>query len=50
MAERLSVREILNQTNEVFFRHFGKLVAPALVYAAWRHAHGNVLELRCGFC
>jgi hypothetical protein len=41
MAQRLSVREILNRTNEVFFRDFGKLVAPALVagflsyWASW---------------
>jgi hypothetical protein len=31
MAERLGVREILNQANEDSFQHFGKLVAPALV-------------------
>lgn len=44
MAERLRVREILNRTNEVFFRHFGKMLAPALVagffsyWAGWSYS------------
>ncbi len=31
MVERVRAREILNRTNEMFFRHFGKLVPPALL-------------------
>lgn len=47
MNERTSTREILNRTHEVFFRHFGKLVAPALIagfLSYWANYAGRRME------
>lgn len=47
MNERTPTREILNRTNEVFFGHFSKLAAPALVagfLSYWAIYGGRWLE------